>query len=426
MSFDSKIAPAVDENRTVLIVDDSRLQRRILSVSLTRWGYTVKEAENGAQALELCAEEMPDFVVSDWVMPEMDGLDLCRAFRELQAETYGYFILLTSKSERSEITKGYEAGADDFLTKPIDSGELRARLNAGERIIEMQRQMGRKNALISETLTELQQAYAVIDQDLIRARNVQQALVPVRSASFGPAEVALLLEPSGHVGGDLVGMFNLRDERLAFYCIDVSGHGVSSALMTTRMGGYLNDKYSDQNIVVHTGPDGRQAFLPPQDVAYSLNQRLSSDDAAQEYLTMAYGDLDLKSGRLMLIQAGHPPPLILRRKGGFEFIGEGGMPIGLVAGADYAQIETVLHPGDRVLFYSDGFTEACAPDGAMLEEEGLVRLVKQIPNHMAGTQFVDALYKQLISYVGSKDALTDDVSASLVTYAPELSIISTV
>lgn len=426
MSFDTKAAPATDESKTVLIVDDSRLQRRILSASLVRWGYMVEEAENGAQALEICAERMPDFVVSDWVMPEMDGLELCRAFRELQAETYGYFILLTSKSERSEITKAYEAGADDFLTKPIDSGELRARLNAGERIIEMQRQMVRKNALISETLSELQQAYAVIDQDLIRARNVQQALVPVRSASFGPAEVALLLEPSGHVGGDLVGMFSLREERLAFYCIDVSGHGVSSALMTTRMGGYLNDKYSDQNIVIHTGPDGREAFLPPQEVVYSLNHRLSSDDAAQEYLTMAYGDLDLNSGRLMLIQAGHPPPLILRRRGDFEFIGEGGMPVGLVAGADYEQLETILHPGDRVLFYSDGFTEACAPSGAMLEEQGLVDLVKKIPTDMDGPQFVDALYEKLIAYVGSRDALRDDVSASLVTYAPEISIIATV
>lgn len=426
MSCDAKNAPVVSENKTVLIVDDSRLQRRILSVSLARWGYTVKEAENGTQALEICAERMPDFVVSDWVMPEMDGLELCRTFRELQADTYGYFILLTSKSERSEITKGYEAGADDFLTKPIDSGELRSRLNAGERIIEMQRQMARKNSLISETLSELQQAYAVIDQDLIRARNVQQALVPVRSASFGPAEVALLLEPSGHVGGDLVGMFNLRDERLAFYCIDVSGHGVSSALMTTRMGGYLNDKYSDQNIVIHTGPDGREAFLPPHEVVYSLNCRLSSDDAAQEYLTMAYGDLDLKSGKLLLIQAGHPPPLVLRRRGEFEFIGEGGMPVGLVAGADYEQLETTLYPGDRILFYSDGFTEACAPNGAMLEEEGLINLIKQIPSNLHGPQFVDVLYKKLISYAGSRHALTDDVSASLVTYSPDISIISTV
>ena len=121
--------------RNVLIVDDSRLQREILARSLRKWGYRVVEAESAEQALLLCASASFDLVLSDWMMPGMNGLDFCCAYRNLPNEEYGYFILLTSKSEKVEIARGLDAGADDFLTKPVNQSELRARITAGDRII---------------------------------------------------------------------------------------------------------------------------------------------------------------------------------------------------------------------------------------------------------------------------------------------------
>ena len=108
--------------RPVLVVDDSKAQRKILQMQLTRWGYEVTEAASGDEALALCRAQDFDIVLSDWMMPGMTGLEFCKAFRALPREGYGYFILLTSKSEKTEIADGLENGADDFLTKPVSCG----------------------------------------------------------------------------------------------------------------------------------------------------------------------------------------------------------------------------------------------------------------------------------------------------------------
>ena len=95
--------------RSVLVVDDSRLQRRILSAMLKRWGFDVIEASTGAEALELCKKSRPEFIFSDWMMPELNGPDFCRAFRKLYPNDYSYFILLTSKSEKTTLPTDWTA-----------------------------------------------------------------------------------------------------------------------------------------------------------------------------------------------------------------------------------------------------------------------------------------------------------------------------
>ncbi|MFN3937591.1 MAG: PleD family two-component system response regulator, partial [Gemmobacter sp.] len=131
--------------RRILVADDSRTQRAILRASLLRWGYDVTEAETGTEALTLCARHRFDMVLSDWMMPGLSGLDLCREFRAMPRDDYGYFILLTSKSEKNDIAQGLDVGADDFLAKPVSAAELRARIEAGERILRMQRELAEKN-----------------------------------------------------------------------------------------------------------------------------------------------------------------------------------------------------------------------------------------------------------------------------------------
>ncbi len=121
-----------------LVVEDSTLQRRVLSASLRKWGFEVHEADSGRAALEICQNFPPDVVVSDWMMPEMNGLDFCREFRAMPRYSYGYFILLTSKSDKGEVALalGLDCGADDFVTKPVNQSELRARISACARITQ--------------------------------------------------------------------------------------------------------------------------------------------------------------------------------------------------------------------------------------------------------------------------------------------------
>jgi sigma-B regulation protein RsbU (phosphoserine phosphatase) len=249
--------------RRVLVVDDSRAQRRILTASLQRWGFDVREAESGAAALDICAGYVPDLVLSDWMMPGMTGLEFCRAFRGMPREAYGYFILLTSKSDKDEVALGLDAGADDFLTKPVNAAELRARIAAGARILQMERELTEKNRLITSTLDELQSLYDSLDSDLIEAKKLQQSLVSERYRDFGTAEVSLLLQSAGHVGGDLVGMFPISEGRIGLYGIDVSGHGISSALMTARLAGYLSSSVPEQNLALQKTRRGGFAPRPP-------------------------------------------------------------------------------------------------------------------------------------------------------------------
>ncbi|EPX82455.1 PP2C family protein-serine/threonine phosphatase [Salipiger mucosus] len=393
--------------RRVLVVDDSPLQLKILSSMLRRRGFEVWQARSGEEALEICAAQQPDAVLSDWMMPGMDGLDFCRRFRALPRETYGYFILLTSKSEKGEIARGLDAGADDFLTKPIHAEELHARINAGARILLMERRL-------SETLGRLRDAYDAIDRDLRQARTIQQALVPRRSRRFGDTQVSLLLKPCGHVGGDLVGSFAQCEREVGVYSIDVSGHGITSALMTARVAGYLGGDFPDQNVALERMMHGT-VLRPPEEVARRLNERLAADPGVAEYLTMAYATLRLDSGRVDLVQAGHPPPLLLRADGTQEFIGAGGLPIGLVPEAGYERLRFGMRPGDRLLLYSDGLTEAMRPDGAMLEQEGLLRLALACRD-ATGTEFLDDLFWRLTRETRAGTELEDDVSAALIEY----------
>lgn len=408
--------PVSGSIQRVLVVDDSRLQRRILVASLKKWGFEVVEAESGEEAMELCAKELPDLILSDWMMPGMTGIEFCRAFREASGDGYSYFILLTSKSEKNEVAEGLDAGADDFLTKPVSSDELRARISAGERILRMQRELFEKNRIVSETLDELQSVYDAIDKDLMQARKIQESLVPELSKSFGSSSVSLLLKPCGHIGGDLVGMFSPGVNRLGFYSIDVSGHGITSAMMTARLGGYLSSTYFDQNVGMEKKFNRFYALRPPEEVASLLNARLIADTGIEEYFTMAYCIADLRTGLIKMVQAGHPHPLLIRQDGTMEFIGEGGVPVGLVPDIGYSQQEFQMELGDRLLLYSDGFTEAHLEDGTMLDSDGLIELVKQCKPGQSGQEFLDDLYWNLTQVMGKDTGLEDDISATLFEY----------
>lgn len=414
--IDGKVDLDFGAIQKVLIVDDSRLQRRILAASLKKWGFSVAEADSGEDAIEMCKQGLPDLVLSDWVMPGMGGLEFCSAFRALENDQYTYFILLTSKSEKQEVARGLDAGADDFLIKPLEADELRARISAGARILDMQRELSDKNRLIENALSELRLAHDAIDKDLIQARKIQESLVPQLDRRFGRSRVSMLLKPCGHIGGDLVGMFSPGANRIGFYSIDVSGHGITSAMMTARLGGYLSSQHFDQNVAMEKRFNRFYALLPPEQVAATLNARLMADTGVEEYFTMVYTIVDLRNGHLKMVQAGHPHPLLLRRDGRAEFLGEGGLPIGLLSRATFHQAETYLEPGDKLLLYSDGFTECRMGNGELLDEDGLRRMALECLGANSGPEFLDDMFWRLTQSVPQGKGTEDDVSAVFFEY----------
>lgn len=120
----------------VLVAEDDPMFRRILQSWLQGWGHEVLLAENGARAWSILQQEHPpELLILDWIMPEIDGTELCRRIRAQAHSRYQYILLVTGKNDRQDVVRGLDAGADDYLTKPFDRDELRARLRVGKRIL---------------------------------------------------------------------------------------------------------------------------------------------------------------------------------------------------------------------------------------------------------------------------------------------------
>lgn len=398
-----------------LIVDDSRAQRLVFARHLNAWGYETIEAESGEEALELCRSRSFDLVLSDWMMPGMSGPEFCREFRACPQDSYSYFILLTSKNDKSAVAEGLNVGADDFLSKPVSTVELHARIKAGERLLEMEREVKNANQELRHTLDELQQVYDALERDLRQARNLQHILIGERQRDFGNCQVAFLLQSSGHVGGDLVGAFRIDEGRIGVYSIDVAGHGVAAAMLSARISAMFAAGADSQNIVIGRDPaTGESTVLRPEQVAARMNQMMLEEMDTEAYLTMAYADIDLATGRAQIVQAGHPHPVVQRACGNVEFLGEGGLPVGLIAQSGYYSFEITLSPGDRLFLYSDGITECTNSDKAEFGQTRLGALLKRL-RATNGCAFLDALKWELGQWAG-KDEFADDVSAAVIEF----------
>ena len=404
--------------RLILLVDHSSAQRRMLAVQLVREGYRVAEASSLPEAMLLQEQNAPDIIISDWVLPEGSGLDFCRAVRSARRETYSYFILLTTKSAKIDIAAGLSAGADEFLTKPISRAELLARLSVAERILGMEEKLRATNNHLQSVVDQLRDAQAAMDRDLCDARALQQRLLRERSGQFGDFHISLLLRPAGHIGGDMVGFFPINGQRIGIYALDVSGHGVTAALLTARLAAQLSDS-TDQNIALKTTDLGLYDARSPRELLHILNAQMLDELRTDAYYTMVYADLDLVGGELRLVQAGHPHPVIQRATGEIEWIGAGGLPVGVMKDAVFEELVPQLGPGDRMLIASDGITECESPQGEALGDDGLAGFLRG-NTRLEGGALLEALSLHLTEFTGGKHV--DDMSAVLIerTARPEV------
>jgi sigma-B regulation protein RsbU (phosphoserine phosphatase) len=335
----------------LLIVDDARDTLLLISTILESLGYEVVQSNNGLEAWEIIQNESIQLVISDWLMPGIDGPELCRRIRATDFGHYVYFILLTSLEDKASLIKGLDAGADDFMVKPPDRDELQVRIRAGERILELERQLEERNSKLSK-------AYQTIEKDMRSAAAMQKALLP-QPKTLQEVNLDWLFLPSHFVAGDMFDYFLLDQDHLAFYQLDVAGHGASAALLSFTLNKVMSEVNVENSLLkryIEQPPYYR--IVPPELVIRALNRRFDAENNAMLYFTMIYGVVDLNSRRLTFTQAGHPSPLLIRRADSqVETVGSGGFPVGMLPNASYDIDSVELQPGDRLYIYSDGITE---------------------------------------------------------------------
>ncbi len=354
----------------IVYIDDKPEMRTLLHRFLTAWGYDAVGAADGENGWELIRTERPDIVITDWMMPELDGVSLCRRIRSSDMPNYIYIILLTARNVTDDLVTGLEAGADDFVSKPFNKQELKARINAAARSISLERALEEKNRQLKET-------YDIIKEDLEAAARIQRSLIPQKIEQFGGITFDWLFCPSQFVAGDIFNILRIDEHALAFYLLDVSGHGIPAALLSTTLSRVLTPSPN------FSGPIRRPLATPPfysitapRDVAAELNGRFMSEGAHTEYFTMVYGTIDIGSGSGTLTQAGHPSPIHQAADGTVRLIGDGGFPVGMIPDAEYDEHPFTIKAGERLFIYSDGITECRGPDDTMFGIDRLLTIIR--------------------------------------------------
>jgi sigma-B regulation protein RsbU (phosphoserine phosphatase) len=393
----------------ILIADDGHEIRFTLSRLLQKWGHEVIAAKDGLEAWHILQQEQVSFLITDWMMPKMDGPELCKMIRSSDLARYVYTILLTSKDGKSDLIAGMAAGADDFLIKPFNADELRLRIRAGERILDLQRTLEERNRKLEETYRHLEDAYSRMTRDLQAAAEMQYSLLPQAAVTLSGVKFEWLFRPCTFVAGDIFNFFRLDEACLGFYHLDVAGHGIPSALLSVTLSKVLNPDPNQGSPLKYFIPaPPRYEITPPAQAVSQLNRRFQSDMDKMVYFTMVYGIYNSLSRQLTLSQAGHPSPVYLRNGGPPILLGSGGFPVGMLPEVEYEALSVTLHSGDRLFLYSDGITECANSSREPFSEARLMTFIAASA-HLPLDKLIAELNGELIKWRGGEE-FDDDIS----------------
>lgn len=364
----------------VLLVDDAKANLDIL-VEALKGEYKLSLALNGEAALEIAARTNPDLVLLDILMPGIDGYEVCRRMRRMKEMAEVPVIFLSSLEEVRDKTRGFEAGANDYVTKPFEILEVKARV---------------RSLLKAKAYGDAEKEQ--LASELRVAREIQMGMLPQDFVEFERAysvKFGAHLLPAREVGGDLYGVCPAGVGRMMFFIGDVSGKGIPASLFMVR-------------VITLARLLARQA-VEPEHVLGRLNEELVAENPSNMFVTLLCGVFEPASGRLALANGGHCLPLLLRRgEAPCWAVSRHGQALGFEPGMVFERTELVLRPGDTLLMYTDGVSEAMNP-----REEcfGTERLLESARNWSGkpSTELPDAVLRNIQEFANSAPQ-SDDIA----------------
>ena len=339
----------------ILIADDDAITRRLLETILSKWGYEVQIASDGDEAwATLQGEGAPKLAILDWMMPGLDGVEICRRARQRMDAPYVYMLLLTSKIRKEDIIEGMDAGADDYLTKPFNRHELEVRLRAGLRILDLQ------EALLASG-DELALGRVRENETAVRIR---QTLLLADPPVMQPGlEIAAATLPGTEQEGDFYDFFpHLArggvGETVDVVVGEVLGRGLSAALIAAATKNHFLR-------VLHRASQGERGVPTPAEVVTQVHDAVAGQFLGQKsFETLCYARFDVGAGRLDYVDCGHTPTAHYSAQAKTcRMLRGDNMPLGFSQHEIYRQLSLAFAPGDVFVFYSEGVATAKSADG---------------------------------------------------------------
>lgn len=346
--------PGADGPTSILVVDDTPANLQVLAGMLKERGYKVRPVPSGRLALSAARAHPPDLILLDINMPEMNGYEVCEHLKA-DDELKGIpIIFISALTEPLDKVKAFAIGGVDYLTKPFQMEDLHAR-------VETHLKLRRLQVELEEYSRHLELARERLKLDLDLARGLQRGFLPQQMPDIPSYEFFAHYESAYEVGGDYYDFIQLPRERLAVLLGDVAGKGVVAALLMAKLCAHAR-------FCMLTEPDPAVGIT-------KLNSLMSQSGMADRFVTLVAAILDPASHTVTLVNAGHPSPLIYQeatRNVGEVISNEAtGLPLGVVDDFEYASCQIAMAPGDSLLAFTDGVTEAMDVNNVELTTKGL-------------------------------------------------------
>src|SRR5213596_1939545 len=376
----------------ILVVDDDAISRQVLAKLLTAAGYKCHVCKDGSEALEAVHAKPPSLLLLDFDMPGLNGAEVLTRLRKDRHSVVAQIptILLTAHgSEESEVSC-LQAGADDFVTKPVNASVLRARIETQLRLRSMRRQVEQQN-------DELEKWRRNLERDLAAARLTQQSLIPQKPLLLPGWQIATYYRPVIQVGGDIYGWLRMKDGRILFWIADGTGHGAAAALLTTLA-----------KLLFHHGNEEHDM---PASIMEAVNNDFRSIFGSRSFMTAMCVALDPATGKASIVGAGHPPLLVTRPNGTTESIASIAPPLGLIEQPEFTETAIHLEPCDAFLLYTDGLFGSRKGKQPRLTPQRLEKML----DHTAPS--AEALLGRILTEAApakGEEALPDDLAALAV------------
>jgi phosphoserine phosphatase RsbU/P len=375
-----------DKKKLILSIDDDAATRKYFKTILEENNYSVIEAVNAQKGIEVFKNENPDLVLLDLRMPGMGGLEALRYFTENYPDTP--VIVASATDSIDDVVESLRIGAWDFVIKPMHSYNIL--LHQTQKALERST-LRKQNAEYQDLLLE---ALNKLKKELESGKNIQMKLLPAAQSKFGEYQFESLVLPSLYLSGDFVDYFKINENYSAFYIADISGHGVSSALVTVFLKSYMNNAKEEFN------QKHNKNILQPAHLLQILNTELLKEDFGK-FSTLFYGVIDHKKDILTYSNAGHYPAPILNSNGNAKVIESSDIPVGISSDAKYKEKNIKLAKKFSLIFFSDGILDILPQD--MLDEK--IEFLKGLcsPNKQDFDYFISSLKE-------NSSGLPDDIT----------------